>query len=224
MPTALFPDRQARSGGEACALKNSTHTKNQEPMKKVFLLSLATTFLTIQLQAQDKAPARIYEAGQADVQLGVGLVSTFFNDDSKTILLPLSFSADYLISQGFSLGLQFGHSVTDGPEEVFSDGLVGQWRNSYTEVGLRIAGHYNKMRNLDLYGGLCIGASHSAVEALNPGLESVEIHKGIEPSSWNLLYAAFLGSRYSLTARWSAFAEVGFGVSLVKVGVGYKLF
>ncbi|MCB0640218.1 MAG: hypothetical protein KDC44_01200 [Phaeodactylibacter sp.] len=193
-------------------------------MKKTILFSLVATFLTIQLHAQNKAPGRIYEAGQADIQVGVGLVSTFFKDDTKTVLIPLSFSADYLISQGFSLGLQAGHSVTDGPEEVFSDGLIGQWRNTYTEIGLRMAGHYNKMKNLDLYGGICIGASHSGVEALRPGLEAVELHKGIEPNSWNLLYSAFLGSRYSATDRWSAFGEIGFGVSLVKVGIGYRLF
>ena len=193
-------------------------------MKNSIIIIIACTFLTIQLQAQYSKPNRVFESGQADFQASVGLVPTFFKDEGKAVVIPLSAAVDYYLTPNFTLGLQAGYSVTDGAEEIFTDGLIGQWRNTYSEIGLRIGAHLTKVQNWDFYGGLVVGATHTKVEALKPGLEDIELHKGIKPSNLNLLYSAFLGTKYALNKNWTVFSELGFGVSLVRIGVGHRLF
>ena len=60
------------------------------------------------------------------------------------------------------------------------------------------------------------------LEGLHDGLEELESHLGIKPSKNTVVPSAFIGAKYAITPRLSAFSEVGFSSSLLKVGVSMR--
>lgn len=188
------------------------------------LLTLAFVFAAFTLSAQNYAKVTpAFKKGRIDAQLGVGLTPTFIGDKGTMTVLPLSVSVDYIIGKKISLGVYGAHSVTESQEDIFVDGLRGQWRNHHTEAGVRIGVHFMEQEKWDFYGGMNLGVRHNKIDDMLAGMEQLNIYKGIEPVSNTFAYGGFVGARYAFKERVSAFGEAGTGASLIKVGVGFRL-
>ncbi len=83
--------------------------------------------MTLSLQAQ----SRVFKKGQLDANFGIGLLPTFTVDNGKTILLPLSISADYRLAGKFSMGLYAGKSITETKRTDIQDCPNAHWKNNW---------------------------------------------------------------------------------------------
>ena len=184
-----------------------------------FLLSLCFW----NLSAQDYQ----IKPGQLQVQASVGLVPTLAADATATLVPPVTLNAEVFLSPNFALGLSGSYSRYSGEYINQNAGIVEQYETTTTMIGLRTAVHSNDLNNWRVYGGFTIGASIPNVEkeviAL-PGEQTRddELPTFSRPQSSSLLFSGFVGTRRTLNARLSVFGELGFGISLVNVGAGYK--
>lgn len=87
---------------------------------------------------------------------------------------------------------------------------------SYIIIGARGAYHQPLIDNVDTYGGLMIG--YNLVSATVPAALG-----SYSASASYLAIGAFVGGRYYFTPKLGAYAEVGYGVGFLNVGVTYKL-
>jgi hypothetical protein len=76
---------------------------------------------------------------------------------------------------------------------------------------------------LNIYGGLNVGYTNSAIEMMQGEEKKIKAERGIGRTGSNFLYTAFLGGRYCLGEKVGLFGEVGFGVSIATVGVSVRL-
>jgi len=192
--------------------------------KSTVLLLLAFIAFTFTASAQNYGkftPA--FKKGRIDAQLGIGLTPTFIGDKGTATVPPLSASIDWIIGKKISIGTYGAHSVTESREDIFVDGLKGQWRNRHTEAGVRLGIHFMEQEKWDFYGGLNLGVRHSRVEDMLDGMEQLNIYKGIKPVTNSFAFGGYVGARYAFKEKMTAFGEVGTGVSLIKIGVGYRL-
>lgn len=191
---------------------------------QTILLTIVLTLAAFTLSAQNYAkfnPA--FKKGRIDAQIGIGLTPTFIGSKGEATVPPLSASIDYIIGKKISLGVYGAHSVTESIEDIFLDGIRGQWRSRYTEAGVRIGVHFMEQEQWDFYGGLNLGVRHNKVEDMLEGMKQLNINKGIKPTNTSFAYGGFIGARYAFKERLSAFGEAGTGASLIKVGIGFCL-
>lgn len=194
-------------------------------MKKSTILIIVAFFaFTFNASAQNYGKFKpAFKQGRIDAQLGIGLTPTFIGDGGTATVPPVSLSIDWIVGKRFSIGAYGAHSVTESREDIFVDGLRGQWRNRHSEAGVRLGLHFMENEKWDFYGGLNLGVRHSKVEDMLDGMDQLNIYKGIEPDNSRFAYGGFVGARYAFKESLTAFAEAGTGVSLVKIGVGYRL-
>ena len=180
-----------------------------------------TTAILLLFCLNTNAQNRIFEKGQFDVNLGIGVVPTYLMDGGKTITPPLSLGLDYLLNEKISVGLIYGHSVSEGVPELISDGVLTA-RNNHTSVfGLRGAMHVTKFDNWDIYGGFQLAYNHIKIDSKAPA--QFDQNKGIEPEKSTVSYTGFVGAKYAFAKRFHAFSEVGFDISIFKMGIGIQL-
>lgn len=175
------------------------------------------------LHAQYSKPARVFGKGQLDIQAGVGIFPTYIADHPESIVPPLHLSLRWMVAKPISLNLFTGYSTCRSRQELVFDNARGRWYNETWFLGLENGFHYNKIDNWDLYGGLSLLYQHVRLETDSPELKRAMAQTGIRPQRGKMALTAYIGSRFALSARSSIFAELGYGVSLLKVGVGCRL-
>ncbi|MCB0551703.1 MAG: hypothetical protein KDD19_29320 [Phaeodactylibacter sp.] len=190
-------------------------------MKTLFFTLLLSA--PVLLNAQYSKPARIFGKGQVDIQAAVGLFPTYMADRPEAVMPPLQLGLRWMAGRHFSVGIFGSYSTSTSREKVLFDNIRGRWDNTTYFLGLENGFHYTSIDNWDLYGGLCLLYQHALVNSDNPEFEKAMAHAGILHSSGKMALTAFVGSRFALSAHTNVFMELGYGVSLLKVGVGYKL-
>lgn len=96
-------------------------------------------------------------------------------------------------------------------------GYTAKW--NYTTVGVRGAYHYNGFTNvpkLDVYGGAMLGYNIAKYSS-DSGDSSLENSYGS-----GLGLTGFVGGRWFFTESIGAYAELGYGVSVLNVGISFK--
>jgi opacity protein-like surface antigen len=186
----------------------------------IILLLLGVPLL---LNAQYYKPARLFDRGQMDIQAGLGIFPTYLADRPEIIMPPLQVGARYMVSQYVSLGAFAGYSLSQSREKILHDSIRGRWFNQSYFLGTELGFHYTKIDNWDLYGGLSLLYQYVRLEADNPEFEKAMRQTGIQARRGKATMTAFIGSRFALSDRFTLFAELGYGVSLLKVGIGFKL-
>ena len=194
-------------------------------MKKLnyfVLVLLAACFVVSSVDAQKRAPEFGFDKGDFEISAGIGLVPTFVNIDANVKIPPLSMVLSYRLKKHLSLGAYFGHSSTTQTQILDPDkNIEGFIQNDFYTVGLRFEGHHQRDR-MDFYGGAMIAYNFSNIttDASNPvRLDNHELEDGADLFT----YSGFIGVKYLATERLGIFGEVGYGVSLVNLGVSYKL-
>jgi len=177
-------------------------------MKKVvFILALAVTAMG--------AKAQVFEKGTNMVNLGVGFGTALGGLGTARPAISASYEHGLWDIGGpgvISLGGYIGNTGYKYKH------LGGNYKWNYTIVGARAAYHYNGFSNaekFDLYGGLML--SYNIVSYSESGGPGLSNNYGS-----GLGLTGFLGGRYLFTDNIGAFAELGYGVSVLNVGVSFK--
>jgi hypothetical protein len=153
-----------------------------------------------------------YDKGKSYIDLGLGLGSEYGAS------IALGGSYEYGFSSRISGGVYAYY-------EHFNEGYVGyNYGYSFFYFGVRASYHFAKdlkinNNKIDLYGGVGLGyatVNQSAPEAAAGYPADPRYGSKINPD-------IFAGGKYYFAHRISAFAELGYGVSILRAGIGFKL-
>lgn len=129
--------------------------------------------------------------------------------------LPLTASFEHGFSKNISAGLEAGF--------IQRKYALDDWKYTYFIIGARGSYHFNEALNidnpkLDVYGGLGLLYRHFKVKYGNGELND---YYG-KASSGDMTVDLHAGGRYQFSDNLGAFAEVGYGISPLKLGITLK--
>ena len=187
------------------------------------LLIMTLCCVSFQLNAQDFQ----IKAGNVQLNAAVGLLPTYTADASTTIVLPLSVSAEVFMSRNFSLGLYGGYAQYEGEYLNANAGVAEYYETTTLVLALRSAVYSNDLNGWRVYGGVAMGANLSEVDKnvellTGEQIQDDELPSFSRPQKSSLLFSGFVGTRRTIDTHWSIYGELGFGISLAKVGASYK--
>ena len=188
-------------------------------MKRIALVLFIATLFTTTTRAQ------FFEKGTNVVSADVGLGGHFgsYTYGSQTPGLSVQYERGIwdvggpgVISLGGYAGIKsYKYSGSSG-------GYHFDEKWNYTVIGARSAYHYNALNNdkFDVYGGLML--SYNILSYKYSDNSGSSVFKGSGSYGSNLGLSAFVGGRYLFTDNIGAFAELGYGVSYLTLGVAFK--
>jgi hypothetical protein len=100
---------------------------------------------------------------------------------------------------------------------------TAQWANRFSVAGLRLAARSSQLGPWSIYGGLAAGDAFSNIDIDQTTLEKVKREANVKEKSGNVLITGFVGARHSFTPKVGIFAELGYTISLVTVGLSTRL-
>jgi hypothetical protein len=191
-------------------------------VRKLLVLLTLCTLQPIVTNAQ-------FEVGDNVVGLGVGIgghYNAYSSYSSQTPALGLYYEMGLTdLGPGvLGLGGFVGYkSLAYRSRAMFGPGFDYDWRWTYVIIGVRGAWHYNEWHGipeLDTYGGLML--SYNSVK----WTDDTRYPEGYAVSgtygSSGVGFTAFLGGRYYFTPQLGAQLELGYGISILSLGVVYK--
>jgi hypothetical protein len=173
-------------------------------MKNTILITIALLLFSISTQAQ------VYENGKNYLNAGIG-VGTFYRG------LPIGFSYERGITDQISVGgfldyssAKYGYTGYDG-------------RLTILFIGARASYHFNEVLDIkndkvDLYGGIALGFRSVKWKYENDAYNGLYA----DPYSNGVLLGIHAGARYMFASNVGGFAELGYGVSILKLGLAVK--
>ncbi len=175
-------------------------------MKKTFI------FYVFAILATSSAIAQEFNKGTNVINAGIGFGGNF------------TIYASPAQSPSFSASFERGIWEVPGPGVVSLGAYAGfktykydnndKW--SYTIIGVRGAYHYNGLEvdNLDVYGGVI--ASYNIL-SYDDNVYNGYGSYGSRPSA-----TAFVGGRWYFAENFGVFAEAGYGVAYLTVGISFR--
>jgi hypothetical protein len=184
-------------------------TKNSKTMKKLLLSLMVIVFTFSQLVAQESTFAK----GDKVLNLGIGFGSSYYTGYYTSLTPSLSASFEVGVKDGI---LEKGSIGVGGYMGFASAKYADYWKTSNFLIGVRGSFHYPLVNKLDTYTGLILGYNIYNTKYYDTyyGNESA--------SSSGVQLAWFAGARYYFTDTFSAMAEIGYGISYLTLGVGFK--
>jgi hypothetical protein len=164
--------------------------------------------------------AQVYENGKNYLNAGIG-VGTFYRG------LPFGLSYERGVTDDISVGGFFDYSAAK-----YSYGSLGGFfgnsldgRLTILFVGARASYHFNKLLNMDnnkvdLYGGAALGFRSVSWKYDDEDLNNNSLFS--DPYSSGILFGIHAGARYMFSENIGGFAELGYGVSVLKLGLAVK--
>lgn len=157
----------------------------------------------------------IFSKGTTAINAGIGIGSSV----SNVSFPPLSVSMDYSLVDNL---------IDDANGAISIGGLVGYvgskqnfygstYSASHAILGVRGAFHYQFIPKLDTYAGLML--SYNLVSGSWSGPEVID--SSVAGSKVDL--GAYLGARYFFTEQIGAFAELGYTIAFLNLGVTFTL-
>lgn len=188
-------------------------------MKDVLIFVLFVFLATTSpVHSQNAVPFKS-EAG-----IGIGPVPTFFKDRPHSVSVPVIVYADYRFSKLLSMGVFAGRSVAEAIRESPASGILMNYENRYNFAGARFAVHTDPHRfyRWEVYGGMNAFFARSKVTGV-PVDKAIRLAGGPDIKYKRQLSACgFLGARYALTKQLGVWGELGYGISIVNAGIGYR--
>ena len=198
-------------------------------MRSIIIYTTFCFFLISNLSAQSKENITYAKKGDIDAAFGIGLLPTFAADDARLLVPPVSASIAFRIKENLSVGPYIAYSSSKISEvHPPSGGDIYTWQNDFLVIGLRGLAHFCKQDNWDLYGGFLLGMNMPNVTR-TIGSEVVN-EKDLEgtpsyhrPARNNFAFSGLVGARYYPTKDFGFYGELGFGISIITIGVTYKI-
>ena len=178
-------------------------------MKKSIFILLAI-FVAAAAQAQP------FQKGTTTANVGVGLGTALggLGKARPAISASIDHGVWYVGGPGI---ISLGGYVGNTGYKYSSGNYTYKW--NYIVVGARGAYHYNgftTVPNLDVYGGAMLG--YNIVKYSSDGDDMAMVNN--YGSGMGL--SGFLGSRWFFSDKIGAYAELGYGVSVLNVGLTFK--
>jgi hypothetical protein len=186
-------------------------------MKKIILAIFATILAVGALQAQD-----VFSKGEKVANLGIGFGSYLGGSGYSATIPPISASVEFCIIDGLIDGnasIGVGGYLSYSANK-WNNNLLGfdyGYKYSYFVIGPRGAFHYQFIDKLDTYAGVMLG--YNVVSASYYG---DDLYETAAASSSGVWFGGFAGARYYFTPTIAVFAEVGYGVAAIELGVSLK--
>ncbi len=185
-------------------------------MKKLILVTVAI-FAVAVVYAQTP-----FKKGDKVINAGLG-----FGTYGAGSALPLSVSFEYgfkdnLFDEKSSLSFG-GYAGYYSYQSSFGSFSGKDWGWKYTNIliGGRAAVHYDlfEVKKLDTYAGLMLGYNIASSSYYGESGNNLAVSSSVG----GFVYSSFIGARYYFTEKIAAFAEIGYGVSAIELGVSFKL-
>lgn len=188
-------------------------------MKRIAAIICLTIFSLPILKAQES----MFNLGDQVVNVGIGLGSVYgIGTYYKTTVPPISISyekaiVDEILEKGvIGVGAYAGYTSYKW-HYVYSTYDYG-WRYTNIILGARGNFHYPLLDKLDTYAGVLLG--YNIVISSSFGTTGTYDYS---PDSGRIAFAGYLGGRYYFSDKFSGFAELGYGIAYLTVGLGIKL-
>lgn len=201
----------------------------------LFATAVATAQTTVKEEAQKERPATKFRKGDIEFKAGIGVLPTFAGENSKILTLPVQATLSYRVNPIFSLDAYMGYSSTLGDVKEYRDGSAYQTQNDFLLLGVRAAAHMIRIENVDIYGGMSVSynkpfVTNTTISDSNSGQQGASDDATITtPTPFNpngpknnVVLGGFVGGSYYFTQNLNVFGEIGYGVSIATVGLGYK--
>ncbi len=189
-------------------------------MKKIIAIVLVGFFSFPLLKAQES----MFNLGDKIVNIGIGLGSRYgIGTYSKTTVPPISISyeqgiLDEILEKGvIGVGAYLGYTSYKWTYVASSFGDYG-WKYTNIIVGARGSFHYPVLDNLDTYAGILLG--YNIVTSNEFGTTSGFFDS---PDTGRVAFSGYVGGRYYFSDQFSGFAELGFGIAYLTLGLGIRL-
>lgn len=183
-------------------------------MKKNQLLKLAVFAIAILTAGganaqKNETPSTATVKGTNYVNAGIGLGTFGFTGTGG---LPITASFEHGFTDKISAGLSVG---------IVSTKYANYWKYKYFVVGARGSYHFNELLNvsnpkLDVYGGATLFYRGYSVKYSGP-----DEYFG-KSTAGGLDIALHAGGHYYFADNFGAFAELGWGISPLQLGVSLK--
>lgn len=166
-----------------------------------------------------------FKKGQVDINAGIGFITPLFaisGYDVKTKTPPISVAADYGITEELSVGLYVA-TAKDNVYGTLYDLNTGnsfygkQSTISHFLIGGRLLYHFQLNSKFDTYGGGMLGYN-SVKEKSEPNIQLIG-----ETDAKGFTYTLLLGGRYRFAEHIGGYLELGYGVTVINLGVNIKL-
>ncbi len=184
-------------------------------MRSFRRVSLALAVLAFLFRAAAAHADSAFAPGQTAVSAGVGFgVAGIYGTSSAPML---SVAVDRGMSDVFSMGGVLGFSSSKDTYDSFAN--YG-WKYSYALVGVRGSYHLKDFvddARVDLYVGGMLGYNHVSATPFAEG------QTGTGASASYVLYGIHAGGRYFFTPKLAGFAELGYGMGNLAVGMTARL-
>jgi len=197
-------------------------------MKKFILTACFLSFFGV-----THAEHFAFKIGENRASFGIGFGWTYrVAEYSRTLNLPspsalversiLPFRNFGFLSVGAQFGLHYGHRNVPTPN------LAGKnFRESWTSFYFvpRVALYFHEIfheddfpENIDLYVGVGLGFNHRSQRFTN-NVTAQEVGRDDMNTGFLLGYHLFIGGRYYFNQDFAVFAEIGYGLSFLNVGI-----
>jgi len=185
--------------------------------KFITLLVLFTCGALIGLHAQNS-----FSKGDKIVNVGIGVGSYYGGDGYTSSIPPFTVSFEQGIIDGLldgkaSIGVGGYLAYTANKWESTYGSTTFGYKYSYFILGARGVFHYQFVDKLDTYTGLMLGYNVVSSSTFGDGMG------GSSPTASGIGYSAFIGARYHFSDKFAAFAEIGYGISALELGISFKL-
>jgi hypothetical protein len=191
-------------------------------MKKFFYVKVLVVFLFCAGVCTGVNAQNVFSKGDNNLNLGIGIGSTLGGTGYSSVIPPLSASyergiIDDLFDDKSSLGIGAYFGYATNKQEWLTGGNKYGWDYSYTIIGARGALHYQLIGGLDTYAGLMLGYNVINSSSYGDGGSFTATAAG-SGLGWSL----FIGGRYYIKENLGAFAELGYGIAYLQLGVTFK--
>lgn len=192
-------------------------------INKLFYVLVVFLFANQAVQAQQHPYDPIYEKGEMVIGLGIGVLPTLASPTIRSTTPPISLNVNYRIAKKASIGAFAAYGATSFNSDLPEHAVIPRSSESKQYMfGVRGAAHYD-VNKTDFYGGLMLGYSYEETITNISQPDNDEIPTDPVLKNGKVLYTAFLGVNQRLTNKLGVFGEVGYGVSIFKFGVNFKL-
>jgi hypothetical protein len=185
--------------------------------KSIFLKAIIALVCCLSINFTVKSQ-NILSEDDVIANFGVGLLD-FYGNDYSVLLPPISASLEYIMFD----------DLIDGNAAFGVGGLIGYSLNNRVILGNKreyahflVCGrgqlHYQFIDKLDTYAGLMIGWDIVSEQ-------DTETASGTSPDFGKLggfLPGFFVGGRYFFADNFAGFAEIGYGISVLQLGISLK--
>lgn len=150
--------------------------------------------------------------GNNYLNAGIGLGTYGF---SGTGGLPVTASFEHGFSDKVSAGVFFG-----AIQRKYAD----DWKYKYTVIGIRGSYHFNELLNvasekLDVYGGVSLSRRGYTLKYEWSDGEHTATEKA---KASDVVFGIHAAARYMFSSSVGGYAEVGYGISPLQVGITFK--